>query len=413
MIDSTLTAATLTLTTPTNCSRLSFLTSAGNGPGTVQFTVHYQNGTTQTGTFTSPDWQNTVGPAYTGYGQVDVNAFTFANVNASHPALFARDIALSNTNSPITRIDFSYVAGAAHNAIFAVSGSTNLVDPFAPIKVTGFNVDLVVESTAARRQALTTATTASMEGGTVNAGRTWYEKAYYPLSPATGLPAAGSILTNSAAPDHRYALAASYTTNNALIFDSDLDTGSLALVNPAAYSALSFLCSAGHGPLTNQCVINHANGLAETNSLVIPDWFDNLPPAFIANGDLNLNNRFADSVGSNNPRLYSVDVPLANTVSPVTNVTFSFKGGAVNSHAAIFAMSGLSSQGSGSRPVLSIATISSGNLRITTTQPGQLQSTTALKGTNTIWQNEGSITTTVTIAPAPAVSGKFYRVLAQ
>jgi hypothetical protein len=412
MVDSTLTTATLTLTTPTNYSRLSFLTSAGNGPGTVQFTVHYQNGTTQTGTFTSPDWQNTVVPAYTAYGQVDVNAFTFANVNASHPALFSRDIALSNINSPITRIDFSYVAGAAHNAIFAVSGSANQMDPFTPVAVTGYNVDLVVESTAARRQALTTATTASMEGGNVNAGRTWYEKGYYPLSPASGLPGAGSILTSLSAPDHHYALPASYTANNALLVDSTLDTGILTPATPAPYEALSFLCSAGHGPVTNECVLTYANGSSQTNTLVIPSWFDAAPAAFIASGDLDLNTRFVDSVGSNSPRLFGIDLPLANTVSAVTNITLSFTGGAANSHAAIFAISG-SSSGSITRPSLSIATAPGGSLRITTTQPGQLQSTTALRGTNTIWQNEGAISGATTISPTPGAPGKFYRVLAQ
>jgi hypothetical protein len=412
LVDSTLTAATLTLTTPTNYSRLSFLTSAGNGPGTVQFAVHYQNGTTQTGTFASPDWQNTVGPACTAYGQVDVNAFTFANVYASHPALFSRDIALSNTNSAITRIDFSYVAGAAHNAIFAVSGSTNLVDPFAPITVTGFNVDLVVESTAARRQALTTATTASMEGGSVNAGRTWYEKGYYPLNPASGFPATGSILTSVSAPDHHYALPSSYTANNALLLDSTLDSGILTPASPAPYAALSFLCSAGHGPVTNQCVLSYANGSSQTNTLVIPSWFDSAPAAFIASGDLDLNTRSVDSVGSNNPRLFGIDLPLANTDSAVTNITLSFTGGAANSHAAIFAISG-SSSGSITRPSLSIVTAPGGGLRITTTQPGQLQSTTALRGTNTFWQNEGAISGQTTISVAPGVPGKFYRVLAQ
>jgi predicted alpha/beta hydrolase len=52
-------------------------------------------------------------------------------------------------------------------------------------------------------------------------------------------------------------------------------------------------------------------------------------------------------------------------------------------------------------------------LRITTTQPGQLQSTTALRGTNTVWQNEGAISGQTTISVAPGVPGKFYRVLAQ
>lgn len=415
MIDSTLTTASLALTTPAPYSRLSFLTAAGNGPAIVQFTIHHQNLTTQTGTFTCPDWLSTANDTFVSSGRVDVNAFTMDGVAQSYPRLFSRDILLTNSTNPVTQIDFSYVSGSAHNAIFAVSGSTNqeALFLFNPIVVTGFNVDLIVEATAPRREALTTATTASMEGGHVNAGRTWYERGYYPLNPGTGLPAAGSILTNAAAPDHRYLLPPSYNANNAIIFDADYPTASLTPAAPSAYAALSFLCAAGHGPVTNQCVSSHANGSAETNLFVIPNWFDSSPAAFISSGDLNLNIRAVDSVGTNNPRLYAVDVPLANTISLVTNVMFTFVGGAADSHGVIFAMSGLSGQSTGIRPTLTISTSSAGNLRLTTTQPGQLQSTTALNGTSTSWQNEGIISSSVLITPPPGVSRKFYRVLAQ
>jgi hypothetical protein len=413
MIDSTLTGATLTLTTPSAYSRLSFLATAANGPGTVQFTIHHQNASIETGSFNCPDWLSTINEAFVASGRVDVNTFMLDGARDNYPVLFSRDISLTNTTNPVTQIDLAYISGAAHNAIFAVSGSTNQVDPFTPIIVTGFNADLVVESTAPRRERLATATTASIEAGLLNSSRTWYEKGYYPLNSNTGLPIAGSILTNAAASDHRYLLAPSYTANNAAAFDADFPIVSITPETPAAYAALSFLCAAGHGPVTNQCVIDHANGSTETNLFVIPDWFDGSAPAFIANGALNLNIRMVDSVGANNPRLYAVDVPLANTVSAVTNVTFNFVGGPANSHAVIFAMSGQSGQGTITRPTLSITPTSGGNLQLTTTQAGQLQSTTSLNGTNTIWQNEGVISSTLTITPAPGVSGKFYRVLAQ
>jgi hypothetical protein len=415
MIDSTLTTATLTISTPAAYSRLSFLASAGNGPGTVQFTIHHQNGTTETGTFVCPDWLSTANEAFISRGRVDVNAFTMNGVNLSYPMLFSSDVLLTNTTNPVTQIDFSYVSGPAHNAIFAVSGSTNQVNPFtfAPMVVTGFTVDLIVESTAPRREYLTTATTASMEGGLFNSSRTWYERGYYPLNPETGLPTAGSVLTSTAAPDHRFLLPPDYQTNNVAMFDGDFPTASITPLNPSAYSALSFLCAAGHGPVTNQCVISHANGSAETNLFVIPNWFDSSAAAFVSSGDLDLSIRAADSVGANNPRLYAVDIPLANASSPVTNVTFNFTGGSANSHAAVFAMSGLANQTSGSRPALSISTASGGSVQITTTRPGLLQSTTALKGTNTIWQDEGIISSTLIIAPTPGASGKFYRILAQ
>src|SRR5437660_10132027 len=131
--------------------------------------------------------------------------------------------------------------------------------------VSGFNVDLIVESTAARREILSSATTGSMEGGVLNSGRTWYERGYYPPNSGTGLPAAGSIVTSAAAADHRYLLPPDYKSNNAAMFDGDFPTASIAPITAGAYSALSFLCAAGHGPVTNQCVINHANGSTDTN----------------------------------------------------------------------------------------------------------------------------------------------------
>ena len=412
MIDSTLPGGTLTLATPAPYARLSFLTAAGNGPGTVQFTIHYQNGATQTATFTCPDWLSTASPAHTSFGRIDVRAFIFDSLNENRPSLFSRDISLIDTNNPVTQIDLSYVSGAAHNAVFAVSGSPNQTDPFAPIVVTGFNIDLVVESTAPRREALTTATSASMDTGTQNANRTWYERGYYPPDPASGFPPPGSILTNSLAPDHRYALPTSYTANNALMLDLTLNSGSLTPQNPAAFAALSFLCAAGRGPVTNECVIKYANGSSQTNTLIVPNWFDGPAPVFISNGVLDLDNRIVNSITAN-PRLYAIDIPLANSVSAVTNVVVTFRAGPANSHSAIFAISGLSTQNSGPRPVLTISKLPGGNLQINSTQPGQLQSTSDLNGSNTIWQAEGLISGTMTIAPAPGVSGKFYRVLGQ
>jgi len=413
LIDVALTNAALMLATPSKCARLSFLLASGNGAGVVRATIHHQDSTSQISTNSCPDWMTSVGEAFFASGRVDVNQFVFNSVSTTVPTMFGRDVILSNTNSPVTSVEFSYVGGAAHVAIFAVSGSTNLVDPFDPINATGFNADLVVEATATRRENLSTASSASMEGGTINADRTWYERGYYPLASNTGLPAPGSLLTNSLAPDHVFELPSSYTTNNALMLDSVLQNGTLTPTAPSACSALSFLCASGHGPVTNQCVIQHANGLSESNNLTIPDWFDNSAAAFVANGDLNLNTRMVDSVGANNPKLYSVDIPLADTASPVTNLFLIFVGGAPNSHSAIFALSGLAPQGTGVRPILSISRLPGGNLRISTSHAGQLQSTTALNGTNTVWQNDGLISTTRDVSPSPGSSAKFYRILAQ
>jgi hypothetical protein len=413
LIDATLTNGTLLLAAPAKFARLSFLLASGNGPGSIRATIHHQDSTTEITTNVCPDWMTSPGIAYQASGRVDVHEFIFDGVLSSYPRLFTRDLTISNPGNAVTSVEFSYIGDAAHNAVFAVSGSTNLVDPFTPISVTGYNADLIVEASATRRENLTTATSASMENGTGNVGRTWYERSYYPSQPNSGLPSPGSLLTNSLAPDHIFIMPPNYASNNALMIDSLLDNGMLTPATPTAFAALSFLCTSGHGPVTNQCVVQHANGLTESNNLVIPDWFDNSPAAFIANGDLNLNTRMVESLGANNPRLYSVDLPLANTISPVTSVIIIFKGGSANSHSTIFALSGLGAQGTGTRPVLSISRLAGGNLRINTSQPGQLQSTTALNGTNTVWQSEGIISSTLDVAPASGTSAKLYRVIGQ
>src|SRR6266851_1629510 len=69
MLDSTLTSATLTLITPASYTQLSFLESGGHNGVTFNYTVHHQNGTTDTGSGSIPDWFNGASPAFTANGR--------------------------------------------------------------------------------------------------------------------------------------------------------------------------------------------------------------------------------------------------------------------------------------------------------------------------------------------------------
>ncbi len=338
LLDSTLTNAALTLLTPAAYVQLSLLESGGSSGVTFTYTVHHQNGTTETGSGTIPDWFNGANPAWTANGRVDVRTFAFNSVNGNNPRLYSLDITLVNVTSPVTSIDFAYSSGTGHGAIMALSGST--VAGFSPIAVTGYNADIVVEAAAPKPSALTGVTTATMENGTNNINKTWYEMGYVSAAPATGLPHPGSTITNLTAPDHVYALPSSYTANNAILLSSNTPTASLTLAAPASYPALSFLTAAGHGPVTIGCTIRHANGTSESKSFSSPDWFTKAPIAFIANGRVNVSSAFVDTVNGNNPRLYAADITLANTTSPVTNIVLTFQSGAANANAVIFALSG-------------------------------------------------------------------------
>ena len=60
--------ATLTLTTPGAFGGLSFLASSGNGTVTVAYTINFADGSTEAGTFDSPDWFNGTDPVVTANG---------------------------------------------------------------------------------------------------------------------------------------------------------------------------------------------------------------------------------------------------------------------------------------------------------------------------------------------------------
>ena len=408
LVDSSIPAATLFFSSPSAFARLSFLVAGANAPGPLQFTIHHDNSATQSGTFTCPDWYFGSVPALTAYGRVDVRDFTFDSVTTPHPGLFARDITLVNSNSPVTKIDFNYTSGAGECALFAISGSTNMIDDFIQVTLSGYNADLVVEASATTRSAINGVTTASMDHGTVNTANTWYEQTYYSPLPATGLPSAGSVLTNTAG-DHRYLMPASYAANNALVLEASAPTGMLTPASLVACSALSFLAAAGKGPVTVDCVLQHADGITETNSVSVPDWMAGASPARVPNGRVNLNNRLVDA-GSGSPKLFAVDLAVTHSSSPITNVVLTFNSGGSDSRAVFFALSGSSTAVSGPRPVLAIDRLAGGNLRISSSQAGTLESATLLKSSNTVWQTVGPISSNVVISPATNGPAKFYRV---
>jgi len=341
LLDSTLTNATLTLVTATVCSQLSFLESGGNNGCSFTYSVHHQNGATDTGTTNIPDWYNGSTPAWTANGRVDVQAFTFSSVAGNDPRLYSLDITLVNSNSPVTSIAFAYVSGTGHGAIMAVSGATN--GTFTPLAVTGYNEDIVVEAGAGFPGALSGFTTATMDTGLTNSLNTWYEVGYDPDAPSTGLPLAGSTLTNVSASDHLYTLAPSYSANNVLLLTSNSPTGTLTPTTLSIYHGLSFLCSAGNGPITVNYSIGHSSGATETGSFVVQDWFSYSPVAWFANGRVDVSDKILNSVNANNPCLYAVDITLQIASSPVSSVKLTWASGGGNGNVAFFALSGGSS----------------------------------------------------------------------
>jgi hypothetical protein len=345
--DSGYTNVTVTLSTPTAYSSLSFLGSSGNGGQNINVVVHHSSDPDELLSFNAGDWFNGASPIITAAGREVPNNFGSDNVGGTNPRLYAFDLGLGGS-SPVTSIDLSYPNGPGGNTmIFAVSGSTG--GNFNPIAVSGYNGDGVLEATLpnpARPNPLLGATIVSMDGGTNNTGNTWYEQGYYRDMPASGLPAAGSTLTSAALPDHHYQMPASYTANNAVYVDSTHTNADLQIASPATYSALSFLSSAANGVVTNAVLLYYADHSVESNYFISQDWFNNTPFAFSPKGRMSLDNGTINNdpgrTATVNPRLYEAQFALGNVGSPVTNIHLQFLGAAnpTAGRVVIFAVSG-------------------------------------------------------------------------
>jgi autotransporter-associated beta strand protein len=166
---------------------------------------------------------------------------------------------------------------------------------------------------------------------------TYFEQGYYTPDASKGIPAAGSTVNNGAL-DHSYTLAPSYTAPNAVVLDAAVNSATITLATPTVCSGLSFLCSAGNGPATNNYTVHYASGADDTGTLIVEDWF--FPQAPQAEKEVLDGNGRVDGLGlnfqittpvsgyaGNPPYLWSLDTaPLANT-DKVVSIHLSFVGG--------------------------------------------------------------------------------------
>lgn len=368
LINTVITNGTFTLTTPAAYNKLSFLGLGGNGGDFISVKVHHQDGSFELGSFGCPDWFGGTGIAITMGGRIDQNYNLNTQVNGANPRVYFRDVTLTNTTSPVTSIELSYLSGSAssHNDILAVSGATAPGGLVVPIDVTGFTYDFVVEATATKRGRVISqtivegtnvwATSQSMDnlGNTANA---WYERGYNynvlgsePVSPtnvitlaaaaASGLPAAGANVTNAAG-DRIYTMPASYTANNAIYLSPSNKTATVSLTAPTTASVISFLGAAANGNPNVQVVVTHQDTSKETNIITVYDWFNQTPAyVFGANGRVEV-----DTAQFNNatntaftPRLFGCEA-IVSAASPITQIDLTYTNDA-SGRVALFALSG-------------------------------------------------------------------------
>ncbi|HWH71208.1 MAG TPA: hypothetical protein VNT26_17610, partial [Candidatus Sulfotelmatobacter sp.] len=188
MVNATVTNAIVSFTSPKACAALSFLGSASYGAATLNYTVHHADNTTETGSFVVPDWFDNAAVAYRVGGRVRPTGFDFQIINdgPNKPYLFAADITLANTASPVKSIDLAYASGG-RACLLGVSGSSG--SEFAPLAVTGYNADPVLEANAPIYVASTVTDTLNQTAGTIDiTGELWvgnYGAGIYNLSGGT------------------------------------------------------------------------------------------------------------------------------------------------------------------------------------------------------------------------------------
>ena len=345
LINSTVSSATLALTTATAYSGLSFLGSAAYGPTTNNYAVYHSDGTIEHGQIVAPDWFNGSGAVEMGVGgRVDAAARNFGYWGAgSLPYIDNVNITLSDTTSPVTQIVLTSASGG-NTCWLALSGSTG--GNFSPIAFTGYNESMIVASNA-QEFAGGSYTTASMDSGTGNTGTSWYEQGYSTtpyFAAGTGVPGAGSWI--STANQIIYQLAPSYTNDDVAYVDAST-SDTITLTTPVNVWGLSFLCSAGHGPIVVDYQVNHADSTFETGTFTALDWFNTTAVAYTAAGRVDVGNDGGSS-GSiqtfgNVPVMHWLNIGVTNINSPVTSINLSWASGAGNYSggvAAIFAVSG-------------------------------------------------------------------------
>jgi hypothetical protein len=336
------TNGTFTLVTPTTATSIALLAAGGNGGCSVNYTVNHTSGSPETGSYAVPDWFAS-GPENAWGCDGRINNGGYANfqaltVNTGPPYMDSQPIAISNP-SPVTSIDLSYTGnGQGVDNFFAVSTSTDGTH-YVPAPVTGFNEETIVAASTPFP------VTATMDNGTniaVDPAQTWFEQGYDTNNPGDGLPPSGSTFTSASSTDSFQM--GDYSSNNAVLIDSTHLSANITPVTPAVYTGLVFLTSGdnipGGGVMSNTVVVQHQDGINETNLLFIYDWTNSAAPeiAFTSVEDVNIGSRTFNTAAT--PNLFESFITVVDTTA-VTNIKVGYGlAPAANSESVIMAVSG-------------------------------------------------------------------------
>ena len=187
--------------------------------------------------------------------------------------------------------------------------------------------------------------TATSGAGTSLGDNTFYEQGLYARPGQSGgnsgIPPHNTVFTARNNAGIQFLMPPDYTTNNDLMIDSSITTGTFTFATPVVATNLAVLNADGNGATTVNYTVNHIDGTTEGGSLSLLDWFTGgSTVAWGANGRITsgatYNNYNSSSVNNNAPYLYVNTITVSSNAA-ITNIVFSYASGAA--HANFYAVS--------------------------------------------------------------------------
>jgi fibronectin-binding autotransporter adhesin len=244
---------------------------------------------------------------------------------------------LRGNNTLVARRLFCCVVGVSVLGCVGLANAQTI-----PIAGTGYNANTVLGV----GQTWPGGITATVDGGTLSTGNTWYALGADTTSgyTSTGLPMGSTFTVADATTGGDTFQLQSTSVNNSIFLAHDygLSTATFTLSQPAVYKSLSFLGADGNGAANIFVTLNYVGGTTLSGTLNGLDWFTASNIAYYANGRV-ASGGFANlTSGSNSavPALHYYDLTGLPTVNNLMSISISFSGAGTNTHPDFLGISG-------------------------------------------------------------------------